>query len=510
MISSEVEAAIERLWRAEGIHCIGTIARMVDTHRDSVERVLAKAELVERKGDSQEQRKKRPRMVDPYIPVIDETLRRYPKICASRIFCMLKERGYAGTSSSVIRDVVRARRPAPPQEAFLKLSMLPGEQAQVDWGFFGDAGPQYPKRKLYAFAMTLSYSRMVFLRFFMSMKTRDFQQGFTEAFEFFDGVPRKILIDNLKSGVAERAGTLVRFNDSFLLLARHYAFEPCAANVRRGNEKGRVERTIRYVRDSFFSARRYDSLEDLNAQALAWCQTVASERNWPQDRSLPLMQAFEKERQQLIPLPAVPFPCLERVLVKVSKQAFVYYEGNEYSVPPAYTGRQVELSASEHEIKIYGDDPGVPLAIHVRSYQRGGVIQVPGHEKAILERKPGAKRHAGLARLIALVPEAEDFIAALAERGEHMGGAVAALLKKIDIHGPQAVAQALAEVRSSGSSTLRAVNYVLNRMERERIDDSRCSALETPAVTRFGDLYVKPHPPKTYDDALGVNHDNTR
>lgn len=111
---------------------------------------------------------------------------------------------------------------------------------------------------------------------------------------------------------------------------------------------------------------------------------------------------------------------------------------------------------------------------------------------------------------MALVPEAEDFIAALAERGEHMGGAVAALLKKIDIHGSQAVAKALAEVRSSGSSTLRAVNYVLNRMERERIDDSTHSVHEVPAVTRFGDLYVKPHAPKTYDDALGVDHDNTR
>jgi transposase len=510
MISSELEAAIERLWRAEGIHCIGTIARMVDAHREVVERVLAKAELVERKVDRPEQRKKRPSMVDPYMPLIEETLRRYPKICASRIFCMLKERGYPGTSSSVIRGVVRATRPAPPQEAFLKLSMLPGEQAQVDWGFFGDAGPQYPKRKLYAFAMTLAYSRMVFLRFFLSMKTREFQQGFAEAFAFFEGVPRKILIDNLKSGVAERAGPLVRFNDNFILLARHYAFEPCAANVRRGNEKGRVERTIRYVRDNFFSARRYDSLEDLNAQALTWCQTVASERKWPQDRSVPLMQAFEKEKKNLIPLPAVPFPCVERLLVKVTKQAFVYYEGNEYSVPPAYTGRQVELAAAENEIKIYGDDPGAPLAVHARSYKRGSVIQAPDHEQAILELKHGAKRHAGLARLMALVPEAEDFIAALAERGEHMGGAVAALLKKIDIHGSQAVAKALVEVRSSGSSTLRAVNYVLNRMERERIDDSTHSVPEVPAVTRFGDLYVKPHAPKTYDDALGVDHDNTK
>jgi transposase len=506
MIPSEVEAEIERLWRVEGIHSIGTIARMVDAHRDAVERVLAKAELVERKGDHPEQRKKRPSIVDPYMPFIDETLRRYPKICASRVFGMLKERGYSGTSSSVIREVVRSRRPVPPQEALLKLSMLPGEQAQVDWGFFGEAGSQYPNRKLYAFAMTLSYSRMVFLRFFLSMKMREFQQGFTEAFAFFGGVPRKILIDNLKSGVAERAGPLVRFNERFLQLARHYAFEPCAANVRRGNEKGRVERTIRYVRDSFFSARRYDSLEDLNAQALGWCRTVAGERKWPQDRAVPLMQAFEKEQQQLIPLPAVPFPCLERLLVKVSKQAFIYYEGNEYSVPPSYTGRQVELVASEHEIRISGDDPGTLLAIHARSYKRGGVFQTPGHDQEIMARKPGAQRHAGLARLVALVPEAEDFVAALAERGEHMGGAVAALLKKIDIYGGQAVARALAEVRSSGSSTLRAVNFVLNRMERERVDENTQSA---PVVTRFGDLYVKPHAPNTYDEALGVNNDNT-
>lgn len=505
MISFETEAEIERLWRAEGLRCPGTIARLVRVHSDVVKRVLRKTELLLPGAEGLQVAAPRASILDAYLPVIDDVLAKYPDICASRLFAMAKERGYQGVSQSHFRDVVSKRRPLREREAFLKLSMLPGEQGQVDWGHFGDAGEAYDGKKLYAFVMTLSYSRRIFLRYFLGMKMREFQQGFVEAFDFFGGVPRKILIDNLKSGVTERVQQLVRFNEDFLLLARHYAFEPRAANVRRGNEKGRVERSIRYVRDNFFAAREFSTLADLNAQALAWCVTLASERKWPQDRTQTVAQAFAHEQTKLRPIPSSPLPCLERVIVKVSKQAFILFDRNEYSVPHGLVGTQVEVVASETDIRVYANAGPEAVATHERSYKRGQVVEKPEHREALEAAKPGAAKHTGLRRLVSQIPEAEDFVRTLGERGENIGGAVSGLLGRIDTHGVTLVAAAVREVLASGSCTFRAVNFVLARLDRER-----GLPLEEPALvkTKFGDLAVTPHDAKTYDVAMGVVREN--
>lgn len=504
MISSESEAEIERLWRAEGLRCVGTIARMVRVHGDVARRVLRKAGLLQSASAEIAVAAPRVSMLDLYLPVVDDTLRKYPDICASRLFTMVKERGYPGVSQSHFRDIVSRRRPVREKEAFFKLSMLPGEQAQVDWGHFGDAGEGYDGKKLYAFVMTLAYSRKIFLRYFLGMKMREFQQGFAEGFEFFGGVPRRILIDNLKSGVTERVQQLVRFNEDFLLLARHYAFEPQAANVRRGNEKGRVERSIRYVRDNFFVARKFSTLAELNAQALEWCTTIASERKWPQDRTQTVTQAFMLEQAKLRPLPASPLACLERAMVKVSKQAFVWFDRNEYSVPHGLVGQQVEVVASETEIRVYSNSGPDSVTTHERTYKKGKAVEKKEHREALEEAKPGAVKHTGLQRLASQIPEAEEFVRTLGERGENIGGAVSGLLGRIDTHGVALVTTAVREVIASGSCTFRAVNFVLQRLDRER-----GLPLEEPAMvkTKFGDLAVTPHDAKIYDVAMGVMHE---
>ena len=506
MISFETEAEIERLWRAENLRCVGTIARLTRVHSDVVKRVLRRADLLPPSSEGFSSAVPRISMLDPFLPVIDDVLQKYPDICSSRVFGMLKERGYRGVSQSHLRKVVKKRRPIREKEAFFKLSMLPGEQAQVDWGHFGDAGEAYDGKKLYAFVMTLAYSRRIFLRFFLGMKMREFQQGFAEGFEFFGGVPRKILIDNLKSGVTERVQQLVRFNEDFLRLAKHYAFEPQAANVRRGNEKGRVERSIRYVRDNFFAAREFSTIAELNTQALTWCTTLASERKWPQDRSQSVAHAFAIEQAKLRPLPTTPLTCLERVMVKVSKQAFVWFDRNEYSVPHGLVGEQVEVVASETEIRIYSNAGSEPVATHERSYKKGKAVEKKEHREALEEAKPGATKHTGLRRLASQIPEAEEFVRTLGERGENIGGAVSGLLVRIDTHGVRVVSAAVREVIASGSCTFRAVNFVLQRLDRER-----GLPLEEPAVvkTRFGDLAVTPHDAKTYDVAMGVVHEKT-
>jgi len=195
-----------------------------------------------------------------------------------------RSRGYGGGPDH-FRHIVSLHRPRPAAEAYLRLRTLPGEQAQVDWGYFGKLGIGRAERTLWGFVMVLSYSRHIFLRFFFGNAMANFLRGHVGAFEVFGGVPRVLLYDNLKSAVLERVGQAIHFNPTLLELAAHYRFEPRPVAVARGNEKGRVERAIRYIRDSFFAAREFADLADLNAQATAWCEQVAAERLCPEDRS---------------------------------------------------------------------------------------------------------------------------------------------------------------------------------------------------------------------------------
>lgn len=274
----ETEAEIVRLHHAEGWP-VGTIAQQLGVHNSVVMRVLGQAGVVPAVTMP------RPSKVDPYLPFIRETLEKYPRLRASRLLQMVQARGYTGKCSR-FREIVATMRPRPRAEAYLRLATLPGEQGQVDWAHFGKLRVGRAERPLMAFVMVLSWSRMMYLRFFLDARMPSFLRGHQLAFETLGGVPREILYDNLKSAVLERVGDAIRFNETLLQLAGHYRFAPKPCAPARGNEKGRVERRIRYIRDNFFAARTYESLDDLNAQAEDWCTQVAAARPCPEDVSV--------------------------------------------------------------------------------------------------------------------------------------------------------------------------------------------------------------------------------
>lgn len=190
----------------------------------------------------------RPSIVDPFVPFLVSQLEKYPRLRASRLFTMIKDRGYPGGPDH-LRRVVGRLRPGKPAEAFQRLRTLPGEQAQVDWAHFGKLQIGRAQRALWAFVMVLSYSRRIFLRFIPGAAMPFFLGGHVDAFAAFGSVPRVLLYDNLKSAVLERRGDAIRFHPMLLELAAHYCFEPRPVAIARGNEKGRVERAIRYIRD---------------------------------------------------------------------------------------------------------------------------------------------------------------------------------------------------------------------------------------------------------------------
>jgi len=196
MLSKEQEADALRLHYAEKWP-IGTIARQLGVHHTSVQRVLRQG------GVEANVVNPRASITDSYKPLIVEQLEKYPKLRASRLYEMAKERGYRGGADH-FRKVVARFRPRRPAEAYQRLRTLPGEQGQVDWAHFGKHPVGAATRVLWAFVMVLSYSRQVYLRFFWGSAMPQFLRGHVDAFESFGGAPRVLLYDNLKSSTDRR------------------------------------------------------------------------------------------------------------------------------------------------------------------------------------------------------------------------------------------------------------------------------------------------------------------
>ena len=226
-IHKELEAQILRYYHVEQWR-VGTIARQLGIHHNTVDRVLSQA------GLPRAERQVRPSMLDPYLPFIIETLERFPTLTASRLYAMVRERGYPGGPDH-FRHQLAHYRPRPQPEAFLRLRTLPGEQGQVDWGHFGKLTIGRAQHPLMAFVVVLSYSRRIFLRFYLGARMENFLRGHEAAFSAWNGVPRVLLYDNLKSAVLERRGEAIRFHPTLLAFAAHYRFEPRPVAVARGN-----------------------------------------------------------------------------------------------------------------------------------------------------------------------------------------------------------------------------------------------------------------------------------
>ena len=167
----------------------------------------------------------------------------------------------------------------------------------------------------------------------------------------------------------ERRGDAIRFNPILLEFAAHYRFEPRPVAVARGNEKGRVERAIRYIRDNFFMARAWTDIHDLNKQALDWCEGHAADRLCPEDKTQSVRDVFMQEQALLITLPDNPYPTQDREEVRIGKTPYARFDLNDYSVPHTHVRRTVTVCATVDTVSIL--EGTVTLATHPRSFDRG-------------------------------------------------------------------------------------------------------------------------------------------
>lgn len=437
---------------------VGTIAAELGLHHSTVERIISHA------GMPKVERAKRRSIIDPYLPFIHETLEQHPKLSAARLYQMAQSRGYTGGPSH-FRQWIAQLRPRPVPEAFLRVQTLPGDQAQVDWGHFGHLQIGRAKRPLMAFVMVLSDSRAVFLRFFHNARMASFLQGHVDAFAAL-GVARVLLYDNLKSAVLQRHGTAIQYHPELLNLSAHYRFEPRAVAVARGNEKGRVERAIRYIRDNFFAARQFRDLQDLNAQADHWSQHIAPSRRCPGHPDLTIAQAFSAECSALGALPDQPYLCDERVIASVRKTPYVRYDLNDYSVPHRYVRQPLTVLASPDTVRILDGEHEV--AHHQRSYDKGMTIEHAPHLEALRAAKGQARADNTQHRLAQAVPASERLL----QHGAALGYSLAQSLRQLNLwldqYGASELQFAIEEVLSQSRYHVNSVLLVLERRREQQ------------------------------------------
>jgi transposase len=495
VIAPDVTARIRRLFFAEHWR-VGTIAAELALHHDTVRRAVA-LERVSGQGVAAV----RPTLLDPYKDFLLATLQAHPRLTATRLFHRVHARGYPGSAIQV-RRWVRTQRPPPAAEAFLRRTTLPGEEAQVDWGHFGKVRVGNTLRPLYCFVLVLGHSRALYARFFLDMALESFLRGHVLAFEALGGVPRALLYDNLKSVVLERAGDAVRFHPRLLEFAGHYHFAPRPCAPYRGNEKGKVERTIRYLRDSFFAARTFGSVEELNTQLQRWTHDVAHARRVPGEApaaARTVHEAWQQEAPRLLPLPQHPFPTDVVRPVHSGKTPYVRFDGNDYSIPHTLVKKPLTLVASEARVRLL--DGSEEVASHARSYDKGRTLEAPGHLASLAREKARAHELRGRDLLRASCAHAEGFLAALATRDVSLAHHTGQLLKLLERHGPRALDAALAEALERGALGAPSVAHLLDQRTRQRREKPPLTVL-LPDDPRIHQSRVTPHNLADYDRLL--------
>lgn len=496
MISPEQRAEIRRLYYAEHWK-VGTIVAALGVHRDTV---LSAIEAERFLGYLARPRASK---VDPYLPFIRQTLQQYPRLRATRLCEMLRGRGYQGSVVQLRRAVARLR-PRPPVEAYLRLTVMPGEQAQVDWGNFGTVEVGRGKRPLSCFVMVLSWSRALHAVFTLDQTLESFLRGHQEAFAAFGGVPRVLLYDNLKSAVLERREQAIHFHPRLLEFCAHYHFAPRPVAVGRGNEKGRVERQILYLRTSFFAARPFRDVDDLNAQFRRWRDEVAHQRRVPGEGSLLVGEALVRERAFLLPLPAHPQETDLQKVVRSGKTPYVRFDRNLYSIPHTLARKPLTLVAGAALVRILDGDRVV--AHHARSYDSGACVEDPTHIAALVDYKRNARELKGRDRLRASVPQTDALFELLALHGDNLGFHTTRLLRLLDDYGAEELREAVQLALKSGAASSGSIAHVLEQRRRSR-GLPPPMRVDLPADPRVRDLRITPHRLEDYD-ALGHHDDN--
>jgi transposase len=437
--------------------------RKIERHLRMSWRTIKKYLDTPAQGPAQRQRESK---LDPFKTTIAEWLEKDPSVPAAVIEQKLRPLGYGG-GHTILREFVHSTRPRLKlNRAFLRMEPPPGERFEVDWGHFGALDYAGDKRKLYAFALVETHSRMLYLEFTHSQTFETFVRCHVHAFTALGGVAREIAYDNLATAVAEHDGRVVRFLPRFLAFAREYNFFPKACNVAAGWEKGKVERAIGYARQSFWPLREFTDLHDVNRQARQWLAEVANQRVHRETRERPI-DRFQSNA--LRPLPVIPYDYRDKVDALVYKDLRLHFDGNRYCVPPRFVGRRLTLKADSSSITVY--DRVNEIVSYPRCWRRGQTLGADRFDADLAQLRPAAKCSRAQQRLFAVLESVcsqamlEAYLRDLADSDRALSRQLTELLELVRQYGPEPVADA---IEKASAARAFGADYVANILRQQQ------------------------------------------
>ena len=379
------------------------VARKLGLTRKTVRKYLAHPE------GSIKKRASRVSKLGPYKDMIDQFLEKDPEVKAPVILQHLQASGFEG-KITILRDYLQKKRGrTKKRQPFIRFESPPGKQMQIDWGHFGSLTYDDTPRKLYALVLVESFSRMLYVHFTHSQKQAALHQGLLQGFTYLGGTPDELVVDNMASAVIERDGPLIRFNDAFLDFLRPLKIVPRACSPGAPYEKGKVERTIQYVRRNFWPLRSFQNLDDVQKQLRDWIDTVANVRIHQTTGQKPIA------RFKQVVLGTLPDPlpdCRETRSVLVHKDFAVRFDGNAYTAPPWTVGKTLTLKAGQSTVTIYLREKRV--AVHPRSWKRKERVELPAHKEMVKKIQKKLWHSRDVAIFASLGRQARDYLDALA------------------------------------------------------------------------------------------------
>ena len=466
--SEDRAAEVLRLAYVDGLG-VRTIARRLSMSRKTVRRLLGRDRPKARPRPNPEPRSS---VLDAFTPVIRDLLHETPEMKAPAVLERLRPLGYTG-GISILRDRVRKLRPGGQREAFLTLDFAPGKAVQVDWADFGFAIPGCPRR-VSAFVMALCYSRYLYLEFTLSQSMGSFLRCLQRGIAFYGGTTVVDIFDNMKTVVQDPKNQI--FNPRFLQFAAARGFAAVACNPGKGNEKGRVERPIGFIRERFWPGRRFGDLLDLNVQATAWRDDFANNRVHEVTGKVPSLVFEHEEKAYLKPISSAPFDTDEVLSTGVTKSYRVTFDRNRYSVPSRLVGQSVIVRGTDDTVSIFLGPKQV--ARHARSWSVGENVKDDTHDDGVLAQKPRAAVGRLPPGLDGLGDVGVRYFKVFAAGSRSIQREVERLVLLVELFGETATRAAMSEVMATGHVGAEYVEFVMRHKK---------GLKPAPAPLRLGD-----------------------
>lgn len=483
----ETALKIRRLFFAEHWP-VGTIAAQLDVHHDVVERVTGLTSPRRVVPPSQPST-----LLSEHRDYIVETLAQYPTLRATRLFDMIKARGYEG-SVRTVREHVATVRPKRAANAYLRLETFPGEQSQLDWAFVGQRDVPGGRRGLWIFVMVLSWSRMLFAEFVWDLGAPSLRRSLVRAHRFFGGSPRQWLFDNTRAVVLDRHGDTVRLHPDLVELAGAFSTEPRLCRVRKPTDKGRVERSVRYLRDRFLGGREIRDVAHGNRELEEFLRDIAPARPHARQSDHTVGAMFEQETTRLLPLPDSMPEAAQTLPVAIDATGFARFDTNLYSVPSTLSHHGLTLWADDARVRICEGTQTV--AEHARSWGRQQVIEDPAHRAELVAQRAAARNLKGRDRLRVEIPGVDALLQRWVLAGRNVGNAVARTVAALDLYGAELMRVAVAEAVAREVQDPGALGAICERL---RAAERRPVQLAPTFGAHVRDTDVIPHDLGDYD-----------